>query len=78
MAFLYQRGVYVTDRITGFKGCIVSRLDSITGCNRYYVEPQVDKDGKHVDGMWIDEHALEVDTSKQQLKLERTADQPPG
>lgn len=78
MAFLYNRGVYVRDKITGFTGCIVSRMDSITGCNRYCVQPPADKDGKFVDGYWIDEHSLEVDTDHQQLVLERRVDQPPG
>lgn len=78
MAFLYSRGVYAIDKITGFKGCITSRCDSITGCNRYYLMPEVDKDGKNVDGGWYDEHSIEIDTSRQQLKLERTVDQPPG
>lgn len=78
MAFLYNRGVYAIDKITGFRGVITSRVDSLTGCNRYYLTPSVDKDGKNVDGGWYDEHSLEIDTTKQQLRLDRTADQPPG
>lgn len=78
MTFLYQHGVYVEDRITGFKGVITARADYLTGCNQYFVKPPVDKEGKHVDGEWIDEHALKVDETKQRLTLDRHVDQPPG
>lgn len=76
--FKFRRGTFVTDKITGFKGVIVCRMDSLTGCNRYCVEPQVDKEGKRVDGCWIDEHAIEIDITKQQLRLDRMPDEPPG
>lgn len=76
--FKFHRGVYVIDKLTGFKGVISARTDSITGCNRYAVQPDVDKDGKYVDSYWIDEHSLEIDTTKQQLKLYREESQPPG
>lgn len=76
--FKYHRGTFVTNLITGFSGCITARSDSITGCNQYYVQPSIDKDGKHVDGQWTDEHSLGIDTSKQALSLPREEQQPPG
>jgi hypothetical protein len=81
MTFKFSRGVYVEDAVTGFKGCVVGRADYLTGCNRYYIQPSVDKDGKHIEGMWIDEHALNVDESKQRLSLLTSGEQraePPG
>lgn len=78
MAFLFHRGTWVKDKITGFAGCITARSDHITSCNNYLVQPEIDKDGKHIDGHWIDEHRLEIDNSKQQVRLDRTAEQPPG
>ena len=78
MAFKYHRGVYVQDIVTGFRGCIVARTDSLTGCNRYWVLPKVGEDGKPVDGLWLDEHEIEVDTNKQQLVIPRDAAEPPG
>jgi hypothetical protein len=78
MTFLYKQGVYVEDLVTGFKGVITGRSDYLTGCNQYLVRPPVDKEGKIVDGMWFDEHALKVDEGKQQLKLDRHVDQAPG
>lgn len=31
--FRFQRGEYVRDKITGFSGVVISRIDSITGCD---------------------------------------------
>jgi hypothetical protein len=78
MAFLYERGVWLKDLVTGFTGCVVARMDSLTGCNRYCLQPELDKDGKNQDALWIDEHSLQVDTTKQRVVLERRAEQPPG
>lgn len=77
MAFLYQRGVYVRDKITGFAGCVVIRSDYITGCNRYGIEGEA-KDNKPGELTWIDEQRLEVDDAKQRLQLGGAVDQPPG
>lgn len=78
MAFKYNRGVYVEDIVTGFRGVIIVRQDHLTNCNCYYVKPQVDKDGKAVEGAWFDEHALKIDLTKLQLQLDQEAGQPPG
>jgi hypothetical protein len=53
-------------------------MDSITGCNLYCIQPEVGTDGKFIESIWCNEHNLEIDASKQQLKLYRDADQPPG
>lgn len=76
MAFKYQNGVYVRDKVTGFEGVICARKDSLTGCNQYAVHAEV-RDGK-LESFWFDEHSLEVNMDKQQLKLHREVDQPPG
>lgn len=78
MAFKFSRGVWVKDLITGFKGVIVSRSDSLTGCNRYCIQPEVDKEGKYIEAGWYDEHSIEIDNTRQKLSLDRTVDQPPG
>lgn len=77
-SFKFHLGVHVTTKIELFKGCIVSRMDSITGCNLYCIQPEVGTDGKFIESIWCNEHNLEIDASKQQLKLYRDADQPPG
>ena len=51
-------GMQVEDKITGFKGTLTAKAEYITGCTQYLVSPRVDKDGKHVDGRWIDDERL--------------------
>jgi len=38
-------GREVEDVITGFKGFVISKTEFITGCDRYEVQPRIDKDG---------------------------------
>lgn len=51
----------VRDRITGFTGRVVSRTQFIGGCNRYYVQPEMEKKLKELPkGESFDEIQLEV------------------
>jgi len=58
--FAIELGVQVESNITGFKGIVVSRSEHLNGCNRYWVQPKVGKDGKVPDGLWHDEAELIV------------------
>src|SRR5574343_411423 len=58
--FKIELGVEVRSRTTGLVGVITSRSECLYGCNRYYIQPKVDKDGKVPDGWWKDEMDLEV------------------
>jgi hypothetical protein len=78
MAFKFYNGVYVIDRVTGLAGVIVARTDCLTGCNRYTIQAPLDKDGKVPELYFVDEHSLVVDETKQRLKLDRDANDPPG
>lgn len=80
MAFKFKRGEFLADLITSFKGVVVARSDSITSCNQYCLQPPLDKDGKHVNARWFDEHSLEYDHAHlgDKLTLTRAAEQPPG
>jgi len=53
-------GAIVRDKITGFVGMATAKTSYITGCDRYYLTPSVDKDGKCPDGKYFDEGTLEV------------------
>ena len=59
--FKFENGITAESKVDGFKGVITARSENLYGCNRYYVQPKVDKDGKHVDGCWFDEEELKVD-----------------
>lgn len=60
MKFTIQLGSEVQSNISGFKGIVTSRSEHINGCNRYWVQPRVGKDGKIPDGVWHDEGELMV------------------
>lgn len=58
--FKIELGKKVKDKVTGLKGIVVARSEHLNMCNRYLVQPSVDKDMKVPDGWWIDEMQLEV------------------
>lgn len=51
-------GVVAQDKISGFVGMITAKTSYITGCDRYFLTPRVDKDGKYVEGKYFDEGTL--------------------
>ena len=75
--FVFQNGDRVKDRITTLSGVVVSRAEHLFGCNRYWVQPQGLKDGKQIEGMWIDEDSLElVKAGAIQAQRYRVVDEP--
>jgi hypothetical protein len=58
--YLYGLGDKLRDRVTGQTGIAVSRAEHLFGCARYWIEPQELKDGKPVEGRWIDEDSVEL------------------
>lgn len=53
-------GSVVRDKITGFEGTAVARVEFLTRCARYEVQPKLDKDGKNVEPLYFDETMLEI------------------
>ena len=64
-------GDTVRDKVSGFKGIAIARYSYLQGCDRFCLQPPVDKDGKLPDTANFDEPQLEV-MSKQTVK--KTAD----
>lgn len=48
------------DIITGFIGIIITRCEYITGCDTYGIKPKIDKEGKEMDALWIDEGRVKI------------------
>ena len=46
--------------ISGFVGVVTSHATHLNGCDRVWVSPPTDKDGKLIDGSWFDTIQLEV------------------
>lgn len=66
--FKYDLGLKVKCKVTGFKGVVEARSESLNGCHRYYINPGVDKTGKLQDGSWFDHTNLEVLDKKAVVK----------
>lgn len=64
----------VCDKITGFKGFVVFRIEHMNACVRYGLQPELDKDGKRPDFVIIDgPNLVIVDQPKDDLtKTNRT------
>ena len=60
MAFRFELGSKVRDRVTGFEGIVTGRYEFLYGCRRYGVQSRELKDGKPIDSVGFDEDALEV------------------
>lgn len=56
---MFELGIEVRDKITGFTGILTGHCQYITGCDQFLVQPKA-KDGAHVEGRWIDDIRLEV------------------
>ena len=56
--FKHKLGEKAKSKVTGLTGIIINRSESLYGCNRYYVQPKVDKDMKTPDGWWVDEEEI--------------------
>lgn len=50
-------GQKAKDKVTGFEGIIIGRIQYLTGCDQYGMAPPA-KDGKTNDTQWFDEGRL--------------------
>jgi len=57
--FKFDLGSRVRDKITGYVGTIVARIEYLNGCKRYSVQAKV-KDEKIPEPEWLDEQQLEL------------------
>lgn len=48
------------DKITGFKGIIVAKIEFLFGCNQYGIAPRMDEIGKIQDTHYFDEGRIEI------------------
>lgn len=77
MDFKIELGSKVEDQLTGFSGIATARVQYVTGCNQYLVQPRCGPNGEFVDSHWFDEHRLYVDTAVQPMVLDNKKDQGP-
>lgn len=58
--FKFDLGQEAMDKVTGFKGIILGRIEYLFGCNQYGLVPKVNKEGKIGDTNWFDEGRIEI------------------
>lgn len=56
---VHKLGSKAKDKVTGLEGILVSRVEHLTGCDRYCLAP-ASKDGKPGDESWFDVDRIEV------------------
>lgn len=64
-------GKTATDRIIGFTGVIIGRVEYITGCNQLLVQPKAQEGTfKMPDSCWIDEQRCDINTTVETVSLQ--------
>lgn len=56
--FKYKLGVTVFDIVTGYQGIVTSRVEFLTGCNQYHVQPKLKGNAEFQEGRYFDETRL--------------------
>lgn len=74
---MIQLGKKGKDKITGFEGIIISRVQYLFGCDQYGVAPAATQDGKVGDTIYFDEGRIEI-TGPGVTAEEVKADKPGG
>lgn len=54
-----QLGQRARDKVTGMTGVLIARAQHLNGCERWLLQPILDKDGKMLEAYWFDEVQLE-------------------
>lgn len=68
-AHLDLLGKTAKDRVTGLTGTVTSISFDLFGCVQAVISPPVDKDGKCVDGRWLDVNRLEILDEKRAMPV---------
>lgn len=56
----FKLGSKLRDKVTGLTGIATAVTYHLYGCERFYLQPPVDKDGKQRDGLYCDAPQLEL------------------
>ena len=55
-----QLGMKVKDTVSGLIGIAVCKTVWLNGCERYGIQPPIDKDGKAPDNYYVDSEQIEI------------------
>lgn len=73
---MIELGQKACDKVTGFEGIIIGRIEYLFGCNQYGIVPPA-KDGKVGETQWFDEGRVQV-TGSGVLPEEVSVEKPGG
>ena len=73
---MVKLGDEVKDKVSGFKGVVVSEHNYLNGCQRLSVQPKVTKEGKLPNSQTFDEPQLELIKKKKIAQGSRFAGGP--
>lgn len=68
-SFKFELGVHVRDVVTGFRGVVTGRVQYLTGCSQFLIQPQGLVGGRAQESFWIDEAKLEAVRGKKRIVL---------
>lgn len=54
----FDLGVKLKDLVSGVTGIAVARLEHLNGCVHYCIKPLADKDGKEIEGIYVDSQQI--------------------
>lgn len=57
---MIKLGQQAKDKITGFTGIIIGKVEYLYGCTQYGLAPKIDKEGKINKTEWFDEGRIEI------------------
>lgn len=57
---MLELGQRMRDRVTGFEGIAIARVEYLNGCIQYCLKPEMGENGKMPEGEYIDDQQLEV------------------
>lgn len=63
-------GQTVKDRITGFSGVVIGKVNYISGCDQALLSHKAKDDGTFVESQWFDVQRLVVDSSQAVIVLD--------
>jgi hypothetical protein len=57
---MIKLGLEGKDKVTGFQGIIIARVEFLFGCNQYGLAPKVTDNGEVKDTQYFDEGRIEI------------------
>ena len=53
---MIKLGDKVKDNITGFTGIVTGKIEYLTGCIQYEIQPEELHECRHIESKWFDEY----------------------